>query len=84
MQTENAFKLGSILLLVGFSVAGANLSGSAFAGDSIRSESKRVQVTSSINVDQFKSDDLVIRREVEEVEDINKMNVTEFAPYKIR
>lgn len=85
MQTENAFKLGSIILLVGFSVAGANFSGSAFAVDSIRSESQRVQVTSSNNAEQqFKTDDLLIRREVEEVQEINKMNISEFAPYKLK
>lgn len=85
MQTENAFKLGSVILLVGFSVAGANLSGSAFAKDLIRSESKRVQVLNVSNQEQQnKTDDSLIRREVEEVQEINKMNISEFAPYKLK
>ena len=84
MQSENAFKLGSILLLVGFSMAGANMSGSAFAVDSIRSESPQVEVTQTDPQAQSLTDDANIRSEVEEIQEINKMNVSEFAPYKIR
>lgn len=86
MQSENAFKLGSILLLVGFCVAGANVNGSGLAAETIRSESARVEV--AVNDSQNPSlelyQDTEIRKEVEAVQEINKMNVTEFAPYKIR
>jgi hypothetical protein len=83
MQSEGAFKLGSILVLVGFCVAGANVKGSGLAFETIRSESERVEVASdSPTVELY--DDKDIRKEVEAVQEINKMNVTEFAPYKIR
>ena len=83
MQSEGAFKLGSILVLVGFCVAGANVNGSGLAAETIRSESARVEVTSdSPSLELFNDSD--IRKEVEAVQEINKMNVTEFAPYKIR
>lgn len=83
MQSEGAFKLGSILLLVAFCVAGANVNGSGLAAETIRSESARVEVAAgSPALELYAETD--IRKEVEAVQEINKMNVTEFAPYKIR
>ncbi len=83
MQSENAFKLGSILLLVGFCVAGANVKGSGLAVETIRSESTRVDVASDSPALELYQDS-EIRKELEAVQEINKMNVSEFAPYKIR
>lgn len=88
MRSESAFKLGSILLLVGFCMAGANVKGSGgFIIETIRSESTRVDLSQN-GLEQAAtaelSDDADIRSEVEAVQEINKMNITEFAPYKIR
>jgi hypothetical protein len=83
MQSENAFKLGSILLLVGFCVAGANVNGSGLSAETIRSESARVEVAAdSPALELYQESE--IRKELEVVQEINKMNVSEFAPYKIK
>lgn len=83
MQSEGAFKLGSILLLVGFCVAGANVNGSGLTAETIRSESARVEVAgNSPALELYQDSD--IRKEVEAIQEINKMNVSEFTPYKIK